>query len=159
MRIRLLVAAIAGVSCCLSNAPARADAIEVRTRPLVLDAKDPHRTRVGRLEWRGGLELTSAHRRFGGLSSLRVTPDGSRFTAVSDEGWRLDGSLLQDTGGRLVGLDATTLVPLLSRRGRPLPDIGKHESDAESLVREAGGGFVIGFEGDHRIVRYPPEGR
>ena len=158
MLIRLLALFIAVASACIAEAPVRADAIDVRARVLLLDAADPDRTRVGRLEWRGGLALTSPDSRFGGLSSLRVAADGLRFTAISDEGWRVDGRMLYDAGGRLAGVDAVTLVPLLSRRGRPLPELGKYESDAESLVRDADGSLLVGFEGDHRIVRYPASG-
>ena len=123
---------------------------------MLLDAADPDRIRVGRLEWRGGLALTSPDSRFGGLSSLRVAADGLRFTAISDDGWWVDGRMLYDAGGRLAGVDAVTLVPLLSRRGRPLPELGKYESDAESLVRHADGSLLVGFEGDHRIVAIRP---
>jgi len=158
MSIRLLAAVIAVAWGCVAGAPVRADAIDVRARVLLLDAADPERTRVGRLEWRGGVSLSSSDPRFGGLSSLRVAPDGIGFTAISDEGWRVDGRMVYDPQGRLVGVEKVTLVPLLSRRGRPLPELGKHESDAESLVRDADGTLVIGFEGDHRIVRYPPGG-
>ena len=129
MLIRLLALFIAVASGCIAEAPVRADAIDVHARFLLLDAADPDRTRVGRLEWRGGLALTSPDSRFGGLSSLRVAADGLRFTAISDEGWRVDGRMLYDAGGRLAGVDAVTLVPLLSRRGRPLPELGKYESD------------------------------
>lgn len=158
MRIPLPVFVMAVVLACVWAGSAPADVIEVRSRPVVLDAADPARTRIGRLEWRGGVELTSPDGRFGGLSSLRVAADGSRFTAISDEGWRLDGRFRFDMNGRLAGVDGATLVPLLSRRGRPLPDIGKQEIDAESLVREADGSIIVGFEGNHRIVRYPADG-
>jgi hypothetical protein len=158
MRVSLLVfLTLAGV--CGSIPPAMAGDLEVRSRPLVLDAADPERRRVGRLEWRGGLELTSPDPRLGGLSALRVTPDGSRFVAVSDEGWRLDACLQYDADGRLVSLHSARLVPLLSRGGRPLPEISKEESDAESLILEADGSLIVGFEGNHRIVRYPADGR
>lgn len=158
MPIRLLAVLLAVACGCIAAAPVRADAIDVRARVLQMDAADPERTRVGRLEWRGGLSLSSSDPRFGGLSALRVAADGSRFTAISDEGWRVDGRMLYDAQGHLTGVEGVTLVPLLSRRGRPLPELGKHESDAESLVRDADGTLIIGFEGDHRIVRYPAGG-
>lgn len=158
MSIRLLAVVLAVAWGCIGGEPVRAEPIDVRARVLLLDATDPERMRVGRLEWRGGVSLSSSDPRFGGLSSLRVAADGIGFTAVSDEGWRVDGRMLYDLQGHLAGVEGVTLVPLLSRRGRPLPELGKHESDAESLVRDADGTLVIGFEGDHRIVRYPGDG-
>lgn len=159
MRISLLVLLLALAGACSCVRPAAAAAIEVRARPVVLDTSDPGRTRVGRLEWRGGVELTSSDPRFGGLSSLRVTPDGSRFVAISDGGWRVDGSLQYDPEGLLAGIRSATLVPLLARNGRPLPDISREESDAESLVLEPDGSLIVGFEANHRIVSYPADGR
>lgn len=158
MSVRLLVVLIVLACGCTAGPPVRADAIDVRARVLQLDAADPERTRVGRLEWRGGLSLSSSDPRFGGLSALRVAADGSRFTAVSDEGWRVDGRMLYDSQGHLTGVEGMTLVPLLSRRGQPLAELGKQESDAESLVRDADGTLIVGFERDHRIVRYPAGG-
>lgn len=130
--IRLLVAAFAVVACWGAlPAPSRADAVSVRAKPLVLDNADPERRRVGRLEWRGGVELTSSDPRFGGLSALRIAADGARFIAISDVGWRVEGRLLFGSDGRLAGVEQVSLVPLLSRRGRALSELGKHESDAE----------------------------
>lgn len=157
--IRLLVAAFAVVACWGAlPAPSRADAVSVRAKPLVLDNADPERRRVGRLEWRGGVELTSSDPRFGGLSALRIAADGARFIAISDVGWRVEGRLLFGSDGRLAGVEQVSLVPLLSRRGRALSELGKHESDAESLVLLPDGGILVGFEGDDRIARYPPGG-
>ncbi len=158
MMRRLLVSLVAVAGWCALAMPASADAISVRAKPLVLDYADPERSRVGRLEWRGGVELTSDDPRFGGLSALRIAADGVRFVAISDFGWRVEGRLVFDAGGRLAGVEQVTLVPLRSRRGRPLPELGKHESDAESLVLNPDGGILVGFEGDDRIVRYPPGG-
>lgn len=158
MSMPLLAVVVVAALASFSPKPVLAEPIEVHARPVPFDAADPERARVGRLEWRGGVELTSPDPRFGGLSSLRVAPDGQRFIAVSDAGWRLEGRFQYDAHGGLAGVDQTTLVPLRSRRGRPLPDISKDESDAESLVWEADGGILVGFEGNHRIVRYPKEG-
>lgn len=158
MLSRLLVSVVALAGWCALVVPASADAIGVRAKPLVLDNADPERSRVGRLEWRGGVELTSDDPRFGGLSALRIAADGVRFVAISDFGWRVDGRLMFGADGKLAGVEQVTLVPLRSRRGRSLPDLGKHESDAESLVLEPDGGILVGFEGDDRIVRYPPKG-
>ena len=46
----------------------------------------PDRRRFGKLEWRGGLVLSSPSSNFGGWSGLAIDPDGRRFVAVSDAG-------------------------------------------------------------------------
>jgi hypothetical protein len=50
------------------------------------DPREPGRTRFGALAFRGGLVLESSYRDFGGLSSMRVAPDGEHFLAVTDKG-------------------------------------------------------------------------
>jgi hypothetical protein len=114
-------------------------------------SQDPERTRVGRLEYRGGLQLSSPDQRFGGLSGLLVAADGTTFVAISDEGWLITGRLLYDGAGRLAGVGGGAISPLRSQKGEPLASLGKTASDAESLARDAHGGF----EHRHRIVRYP----
>ena len=53
-------------------------AIEVRAEPITaFDQHDPSRQRFGQLEFRGGLTLTSSYREFGGLSAIRIAPDGA----------------------------------------------------------------------------------
>jgi len=132
-----------------ANAP-RADAsLAVEVAPVPLDASDPARVAVGPLRYLGGLSLSSADPRFGGLSDLRVSPDGARLFAVSDCGLGFTASLSYDAGGRLAGLADPRLVALASPAGAPLA-IG--ETDAESLV--LGDGLEVGFEGRARIQSY-----
>ena len=92
---------------------------------------------------RGGLWLRSADPRFGGLSDLRVSPDGARLLAVSDCGSGFSASLTYDPDGRLAGLADARLVALGSgRRG-----------DGRDRRREPRGGeegLEVGFEGARR---------
>src|SRR5262245_29217458 len=51
--------------------------ITVRAQPLAgFDARDPSHRQFGLLEFRGGLVLTSDFKEFGGISAIRVQPDG-----------------------------------------------------------------------------------
>ena len=53
-------------------------AIEIRATPIEsFDNRDPSRRHFGALEFRGGLQLTSAAREFGGISAIRVASDGA----------------------------------------------------------------------------------
>ena len=65
------------------NLPAAAPVeIEVSARAIpAFDTADRARVRFGALEFRSGLVLTSSFRGFGGLSGLRLDPDGERFAA------------------------------------------------------------------------------
>ncbi len=129
-----------------------AEPVAVRTSPVPLNPKDPGQRIVGRLVYRGGLHLASDDPRFGGLSSIRVQPDGQRLVAVTDEGWWVRARLVH-RDGRLEDVEDVEMGPLLGPDGR-VPE-GKDARDAESLTLLPDGGFVVGFEREHRLLRYP----
>ena len=107
---------------------------------------------MGRLEYRGGLHLVSDDPRFGGISSLRVLPDGQRLAAVTDEGSWVSARLVY-RDRLLEGVEDVEMGPLLGPDGKA-PE-GKDSRDAESLALLPDGGFVVGFEREHRLLRYP----
>jgi hypothetical protein len=148
-----LVASGLAASAALAPPPRdpRADtSLPVEVEPVVLDASDPVRASVGSLRYMGGLALRSPDPRFGGLSDLRVSPDGARLLAVSDCGSGLSASLKYGPDGRLAGLDDARLVELGSGGARP------DEVDAESLV-VAGEALEVGFEGRGGLRAYALE--
>ncbi len=105
----------------------------------------------GKLDWVGGLKLSSDAEAFGGFSGL-VFLDESRFLAVSDRGTALSASLrLQD--GKPTGVwDA-------SMRSLPGigPEVAQWRRDAEGLAMRDGK-VCVSFEGDTRVVCYALEG-
>jgi hypothetical protein len=133
----------------LTALPARAEeeALTVRSMPVKSFTMFSQLVTFGGLEWRGGLELTSADERFGGLSSLELSRDGSSLLAVSDRGFWLKAEL-HYTDGHLSGLANPVMAPILSPDGRP--NKGKIRSDAEALAGwEPGridGKVIVGFE-------------
>jgi len=135
----------------LSSALA-AEPVAVRASPVSLNPQDPGQRVVGRLEYRGGLHLVSDDTRFGGLSSIRVLPGGERLVAVTDEGLWLSARLVQQDG-RLVSVEAVEMGPLLGPDGKA-PE-GKDARDAESLALLPDGSFIVGYEREHRLLRYP----
>lgn len=148
-----LVAAVLAVLAslfALSPGPRAAAAVALDVTPVPLDASDPSRSAVGRLHYLGGLWLRSADPRFGGLSDLRVSPDGARLFAVSDCGQGFTASLSYDADGRLAGVTDPRLVALAGVDGRPLA-LG--ETDAESLV-SGDGELEVGFEGRGKVLAY-----
>jgi hypothetical protein len=136
----------------LSSWPAGADPIAIEAVPVALDPVAPERDEIGRLRYRGGLELGSPDGRFGGFSALHVDPDGRRLVALSDKGRVLSARPVHDARGRLVDLRRAELRPLRGADGRAL---SKRRRDAEALAPDGQGGFYVAFEQDHRIWRYP----
>lgn len=129
-------------------APAR---IEITATPVTsFDNRDPTRTRFGNLEFRGGLELSSRHPAFGGISALHVEPDGSHYIAATDRGSWLRGRIVY-RDGRPVGLADTEVAPILGSDGRPLAARGWY--DIESLT-ERDGILYAGIERVEQIVRF-----
>jgi hypothetical protein len=133
--------------------PAAAEPLALSARAVPLHAEDPERARVGALQYRGGLELTSPDARFGGLSGLLVSDDGDRMTAVTDRGYWVTARLLYDAAGRLTGVAEAEIGELRGPGGAHLR--GKRERDSESLTRLPDGAIVAAFERNHRLWRYP----
>lgn len=114
------------------------------------DLRDASRQRFGTLEFRGGLDMRSAHRAFGGISGLRMRPDGENFLAVTDNGSWLRGRIAY-VNGRPSGIVDAEMAPLIGGDGKPLSSRGWF--DVESIVQD-GGTVFVGVERVDRIVRY-----
>ncbi len=123
--------------------------LSVRAVPLAPDA--PEMKGVGALTFRGGVEVASDDRRFGGLSDLFVDADG-KLLAVSDQGDWFAGQLVLDADGALVGLANGRMSAMRGVDGRALTD--KSEADAEDIARMADGRFAVSFERIHRVRIY-----
>ena len=104
-------------------------------------------TKFGPLEWRGGLELKSSDKRFGGFSSLALSANGEKLLAVGDTGTWFRANLVYKDG-RLAGLTDPEIAPLLDKSGKPFP--GKSWNDAEALSPwqpgRIDGKVIVGFE-------------
>lgn len=123
---------------------------EYTTRTVKLDDDDFDRDLVGRLEWRGGFEITSRDSRFGGLSGLHIDPKGQRLTAVSDRGYWFHAGL-RYKNGHLMGLSQPKLSMLKNRRGKRVK--GK-SADAESIAARDDQSMLVSFERRHRVWSY-----
>ncbi|HWB44568.1 MAG TPA: esterase-like activity of phytase family protein [Hyphomicrobiaceae bacterium] len=154
------LAAGAGASLLLRT-PATAETtaagpITVAAQPISHFARGrPGIRRVGDLEFRGGLVLTSPSPSFGGWSALAMESTGSGLLAISDTGsWLTANIAYRD--GTPVGLDDTRLGPLLGPDGQP--SRSPRERDAESVALLEGdlshGALIVGFERHHRIGRF-----
>ncbi|MFN7175399.1 MAG: esterase-like activity of phytase family protein [Thermaurantiacus sp.] len=124
--------------------------LAITTNSIPMDLKNPARERIGRLVYRGGLELRSRDRRFGGISALLWEEACGRILAATDTGaWiALEPS---EEADRLTGITAAWIAPIRDERGRPAAS--KAQADAEALARKEDTVFVW-FEQDHRVQRY-----
>lgn len=111
--------------------------------PVMLDAHDPARRRVGALMFRRGWALRSDTPRFGGISAMHVE-DGA-VTAISDTGDLLSFDLPGGAPPQRVRIAALP-VPY----GSPLR---KRNRDSESL-EIAGNEMWVGFERNHLVAHY-----
>lgn len=125
--------------------------IQVDARPLAgFEARDAARRRFGALQFRGGLVLSSSHRDFGGISSMRLDAAGERFLAVTDKGNWLRGKI-RYSGEAPAGIEDAEMAPILGPDGRPIT--ARRWYDAESLALEGGIAYVA-LERVHRILRF-----
>lgn len=142
--MRTLLALAAALLAGGSALPPPVDGAAIIAQPVRLDPGDPARVRVGALTYLGGWVLTSADRRFGGISSLTVDKDG--LLAVSDKGglFRIEPRGNRPPGGHVIGV-----LP-----DGPAARFGHADRDSESSVRGPGGMLWVGFEDANAIWRY-----
>ena len=86
---------------------------------LPFPAQQSKRAALRRLEFRGGLVLTSPSRDFGGWSGLVMDAGGRSLLAVSDAGSWLTADIVYE-GERPARMTNARLGPLLAAR-RPIP--------------------------------------
>ena len=150
---RMTVAALLLGAATLACGGASAGSIQLSARPVALDPEDRARQHVGDLRFLGGLDLRSDAAAFGGLSGLSVSADG-RLAAVTDRGHWFTARIVRNAAGRLVDLTDGEMGPLRDAQGRPLTGEWR---DAESLERLPDGDWLVSFEREHRVWRYPRE--
>ena len=140
------------LACLIVITPATAADIAVTATPVPLNPADPGQATVDSLDYVAGFALDSAAPEWGGYSGMVLAPDGSSLVAVSDVGHWIKLALKQDAAGKLTGVGAARLEPLLDEAGKPVA--GKEWSDAEAITLTADGHFVVSFERHHRLWRY-----
>lgn len=132
-------------------APALAQGpIEINATAITqFDKNDRELRRFGKLEFRGGLELTSPAKEFGGISALRMDPDGARFLAVTDTGRWLRGRITY-SGSAPAGIADPEMAQMLGADGKKLP---RGWFDTEAVAQD-GGTVYVGLERVHRVLKY-----
>jgi len=148
----LVAAACAGVP---PPSPVGAQPLDlaIRSEPLLLKLDEPGLRRIGTLIWRGGISMTADSPNFGGWSDLHVSADGRTLTTISDLGSWLTAAIEYDSSGDLAGLDRARIGSLRGLDGKPLAN--KVDADAEGMAPLPDGSWLVSFERNHRIWRYP----
>jgi hypothetical protein len=106
---------------------------------------------IGRLAYRGGLELQSREPTFVGLSAIEVLDNG-RIVAIGDEADWVEAQLTFDERGYLTGLANVRSALMRDDRGQPFRD--KAQGDSEGLAQLSDGRFAVSFERTHLIRIY-----
>jgi len=152
------VAVSVSLGACATEVPAEVnlpDAVALSYKAVPLFPRDPKARRIGRLIYRGGLDISSPDARFGGWSGLVVSADGRRLLSQSDEAHWLHAGLVYDANGNLAGVDHAQLADMLDMAGKTM---SKEEGDAEGLdaLTPAGpdGPVAVSFEREDRVWRY-----
>ncbi len=135
---------------------AEIEPIDVASKSLAgFEKAVPSKTRFGRLEWRGGLVLSSPSDNFGGWSGIAIDADGRGFVAVSDAGSWLTGQITYD-GLRPSGISMARLGPIQALGGKVLKRNRDRDAEAVALIDGtiARGTLLISFEQNQRIGRF-----
>jgi hypothetical protein len=151
MKICVAMASLALICACAPSAadapiPEQWRAVDVQAIPVAFgDAA------LGRLRFRGGVELHSTDPVFGGLSDIEVL-DGNRFISQSDDGEWFEGDLVLDASGALTGVANMRTAMMRDEEGRPFPD--KRAADSEDIAQLPDGRIAVSFEQTQTIRIY-----
>ena len=125
--------------------------IEIRATPIAsFLPSDPQRRRFGALLFRSGLQLSGRHDDFGGWSGLWRSADGRELVALSDQASWLTARPVY-AGGRLSGLEAASIGPVLGADGGPLWRGRAYDTEALTI---SGGTAYVAIERVHQVMRF-----
>jgi hypothetical protein len=140
----------------LAASSASAAPVTVTSASLSRFALLSNATSFGPLTWRGGIELTSANKKFGGLSGLIMADECTSLRAVSDAGRWLTAKVTYKENA-LSDISTTSLMPILDDKGNPPPS--KRWGDAEAIAAGPNGKTIVGFESRTRVGAYDLSGK
>ncbi len=105
---------------------------------------------VGSYDWR------IADPRFGGLSSIELTDDGTGFTAMSDRGTLFQARISRDDTGAIMAIHDVVILTLKGAGDAPLDPA---RNDTEGLAIAVNGTIFVSLEGPARVLRFDtPDG-
>jgi hypothetical protein len=172
LRLRVLKAATLAVAAVSLAMPAAVQAgkpdilnledgpIDITATPISSFAAGSE-TRFGKLDWLGGMRLSSSSKYFGGFSGLAILDGGRGLVSVSDAGFWLTARMIY-AGDRPAGLASARIGSIRALNNRRLER--RRDRDAEAIGIVSGKGMsaklVIAFENNARVGRFAlgPEG-
>lgn len=153
----IAVAGLVSLYWLTGSQPALAEpvSINVNANPVSWNPQRPKDAKAGKLDYVGGLALTSEHPAFGGLSGLIVGKEGDALIAVTDRGHWFTADI-ESEEGRPTGLADALVAPIMDVSGVPLAGTSR---DAESITVAFGADprnspTYVGFERNHRILSF-----
>lgn len=152
----LILLGFAGLFWLTAGPAVRAEPVTVRTAVLEFNPTAPTETRLGRLDYLGGLILAASEGGFGGYSGIAVDADGAGLWAIADTGHWLRLDFRRNETGLPVEIAAAEILPLRDANGAEITR--KTLSDAEALRHLADGRWLASFERAHRLWFYDRPG-
>jgi hypothetical protein len=134
-----------------SNIPPGIRHVTAQAHPIEWFCAHDETSRLGGLEFRGGLDFRASNADFGGISGLSLDANGARFVAISDAGLWVTGEF-RERHGRLAGIDDLAMAPMLGAGNRALMKMRR--GDTEALAMSNGIAYV-GIERANEIVKFP----
>jgi len=128
------------------DAPEQWREISIETAPVSLGVET-----VGRLRFRGGVQISSLDGAFGGLSDFEVIDD-DRIIAISDNGDWFEARLVLGDSGALIGVRDMRTAFMLDESGRLFAD--KRAGDSEDIAQLPDGRIAVSFEQSQTIRIY-----
>jgi hypothetical protein len=146
VRLKLALVFLASLALAAKGDPINVSTVRLSNFKSLSDAAD-----FGPFSWRGGLELSSSDRVFGGLSGLSLSDNCTDLLAVSDKGRWFHASLGYE-GNALAKVFDGEVAPMLDSAGQPPKS--KARGDAEALASLGAGRYLVGFESRTRVGIY-----
>ncbi len=112
--------------------------------------------RVQGLTYLGGLQLSSVHDNFGGLSGIGFTGPDNHLAMVSDSGYFVAGQLIYDEANRPLSLVGVTITAIQNSKGADLPRAVARDAEALAVVERDGAPYAVrvGFENLTRVADF-----
>lgn len=124
--------------------PAQADSKEINLHKGLSE-----QNRVGRLFFRGGIEITFKDPKFGGISAMEIERGGRTVYMMTDRGDVADVRLQYNPAGNLAGATLDGIRPVIGAAGRGT------NAAIEAVAEMPDGGLLVAFERRHRLLHFP----
>lgn len=147
--------AVFALAFCALAIPAYGDFLQVTSKVIDKFSLSSNDTVFGKLEFLGGIDMTSADGTLGAWSSILFRPDHKHFVGVLDTGHWITGEIERGPNGHLDGIKDATITSMIDKNGKANADKWRMDSEGVALRQ---GQVLVGFERKHRVDIYPDPG-